>query len=71
MPERPASRLEAAAGIASGVLMRLCWGYSLTNAVTPFIFMCSSTCRWKSLRYDMRCMFGVDMMSASLGLTDA
>ena len=61
------SRLGEAAGIASGVLTLLGWCYSLTNAVGPLILMCSSTCRWKSLGYDVRCMFGVDMMSASVG----
>ena len=69
--EPPVSRLGEAVGVASGVLMRLCWCYSLTKAVTPFILMCSSTCLWKSLRYDMRCMFGVDLMSASSGISGA
>ena len=71
VPERPVSRLREAAGIASGVLTLLGWCYSLTKAVTPLIFMCSSTCRWKSLRYDMRRMFGVDSIRASVGLLGA
>ena len=71
MLEPPVSRLGEAAGIASGVLTLLGWCYSLTKAVTPLILMCSSTCLWKSLRYDIRCKFGVDMMSASSGLRDA
>ena len=71
MLERPVPRLGEAAGIASGVLTLFGWCYSLTKAVTPFILMCSSTCLWKSPRYDMRCMFGVDLMSASSGISGA
>ena len=71
MPERPVSRLREAAGIASGVLTLLGRRYSLTKAVTPLILMRSSTCRWKSLRYDIRCMFGVDTIRASVGLLGA